>query len=98
MVLESWVIVLLKEMYLNSLTHEKNTQIATALLFCLDLKKTDVNSRFNIHFKGHRGCEGSKVWKDKLPKISLALRFISDKNWFSQLFTQKFAKIKHPIS
>ena len=33
-VLESWVIVLLKEMYLNNLIHEKNTQTAMALLFC----------------------------------------------------------------
>ena len=38
-VLESWVIVLLKEMYLNSLIQEKNTQIATTLLFSLDLYK-----------------------------------------------------------
>ena len=30
-VLASWVIVLLKEMYLNSFTHEKNTRMATAL-------------------------------------------------------------------
>ena len=29
-VLASWVIVLLKEMYLKSFTHEKNTQMATA--------------------------------------------------------------------
>ena len=29
-VLASWVMVLLKEMYLKSFTHEKNTQMATA--------------------------------------------------------------------
>ena len=42
--LESWVIVLLKEMYLNSFIQEKNTQIATTLLFSLDLYKKEESS------------------------------------------------------
>jgi hypothetical protein len=36
-VLLSWVIVLLKEMYLKSLIQEKKTQMAMMLLFCLAL-------------------------------------------------------------
>ena len=36
-VLESWVIVLLNDMYLKSLTHAQNTQMAILLLFDFDL-------------------------------------------------------------
>ena len=40
-VLLSWVMVLLKLMYLKSLIQAKKTQMATALLFCLlQLPKT----------------------------------------------------------
>jgi len=39
-VLLSWVMVLLKLMYLKSLIHEKKTQMAMALLFCFDLNVT----------------------------------------------------------
>ena len=43
-VLASWVIVLLKEMYLNSFTHEKNTQMATADLNMVPRYPRDVKS------------------------------------------------------
>ena len=36
-VLESWVMVLLKEMYLKSFTQAQNTQMAILLLFDFDL-------------------------------------------------------------
>ena len=43
-VLASWVIVLLKEMYLKSFTHEKNTQMATADLNIVPRYPRDVKS------------------------------------------------------